>query len=427
MSQQRLLQQLEDTKEQLKKQKTLKEMYIRRGEETTRELERLRKSSNDVKLSNAKIATQERDNTRQKKKKDLHKDHEELQVAHLITEEKNQADLQAEKHKNKLLLDELDQISVSHNEIRLSYQTDVMKVRQQLDTLQHDLVKEMQQRTTVEKQNAQLQMAHVLSQDNFTAELQVEEQKNKLLQDKLDRISHGYETGVNTVRQQADTLQQELETDVKSHSDTVVKGLQMITNLSTEQDDLHHRMTEEINKVQQNNLEKEERYDRHLEELKTQFTIQISLNLELSTQLKILKDTKNNKNTSTADSHLSEHLCFRCPPSSVWLQCHRQSAPSLRQARGADSRGGTVCHICYSCHQLQEAPHKWSGLRSSRGRPVSSHRNVQLCRSLMVHSLQLSLPPPSFFPPVFSFRIPSDGPGGPLGPSSSPDSCCLTY
>ena len=84
---------------------------------------------------------------RQRKKKDLHKDHEELQVAHLITEEKNQADLQAEKHKNKLLLDELDQISVSHNEIRLSYQTDVMKVRQQLDTLQHDLVKEMQQRT----------------------------------------------------------------------------------------------------------------------------------------------------------------------------------------------------------------------------------------------------------------------------------------
>ena len=55
---------------------------------------------------------------------------------------------------------------------------------------------------------------------------------------------------------------------------------------------------------------------------------------------------------------------------------------------------------------------------------LCSHK---LCRSLMVHSLQLSLPPPSFFPPVFSFRIPSDGPGGPLGPSSSPGSCCLTY
>lgn len=130
-----------------------------------------------------------RDNTRQKKKKDLHKDYEELQVAHLIKEKKYQAYLQAEKHKNKRLLDELDRISVSHNEIRLSYETDVMKVRQQLDTLQHDLVKEMQQRTKVEKQNVQLQMAHVLSQDNFTAGLQVEVQKNKLLHEGLDKIS----------------------------------------------------------------------------------------------------------------------------------------------------------------------------------------------------------------------------------------------
>lgn len=130
-----------------------------------------------------------RDNTRQKKKKDLHKDYEELQVAHLIKGKKYQAYLQAEKHKNKRLLDELDRISVSHNEIRLSYETDVMKVRQQLDTLQHDLVKEMQQRTKVEKQNVQLQMAHVLSQDNFTAGLQVEVQKNKLLHEGLDKIS----------------------------------------------------------------------------------------------------------------------------------------------------------------------------------------------------------------------------------------------
>lgn len=36
MSQQRLLQELEDTKEQLKKQKTLKEMYINRGKKKNR-------------------------------------------------------------------------------------------------------------------------------------------------------------------------------------------------------------------------------------------------------------------------------------------------------------------------------------------------------------------------------------------------------
>ena len=101
---------------------------------------------------------------------------------------------------------------------------------------------------------------------------------------------------------------------------------------------------------------------------------------------------------------LSEHLCFRCPSSSVWLQCHRQSAPSLRQARGADSRGGTVCHICYSCHQLQEAPHKWSGLRSSRGRPVSSHRNVQVCVCVCAHPSPTPSPPPPP-PPSFAIRL----------------------
>ena len=74
-----------------------------RGKETTRELDRLGKYSNDVTLSNAKIATQVRDNTRQKKKRGLHKDYEELKVAHLINEEKYQADLQAEKDKNNLL------------------------------------------------------------------------------------------------------------------------------------------------------------------------------------------------------------------------------------------------------------------------------------------------------------------------------------
>ena len=48
MSRERLIQELKDTREQLRKQKTLKEMYINRGKETTRELERLRKYSHDV-------------------------------------------------------------------------------------------------------------------------------------------------------------------------------------------------------------------------------------------------------------------------------------------------------------------------------------------------------------------------------------------
>ncbi|XP_030260551.1 myosin-4-like [Sparus aurata] len=292
MSRERLIQELEDTREQLRRQKTLKEMFINRGKETTRELERLRKYSDDVSLSNAKIATQVRDNTRQKKKKDLHKDYEELKVSHLINEEKYQADLQAEKDKNNLLQKGLDQISVYYNEIRLRYETDVTEVRKQVETLQHELQKEVQQRKLLQQKHNELEMAQTSSQDKFTAELQVEQQKNNLLQDKLDRLSRGYESEVITVRQQAESLQRELEKEVKAHADTVSRGLQVITKLRAEQDDLRHRMTEEINNLQQNTLEKEEHYGRQLEELKTQLTVQISLNLELSTELKALKEAE---------------------------------------------------------------------------------------------------------------------------------------
>ncbi|XP_036945537.1 centromere-associated protein E-like isoform X2 [Acanthopagrus latus] len=292
MSRERLIQELEETREQLKKQKTLKEMYINRGKETTRELERLRKYSDDATLSSAKIATQVRDNTRQKKKKDLHKDYEELKVAHLINEEKYQADLQAEKDKNSLLQKELDQISISYNELKVRYETDVTEVRHQVETLRHELQGEAQQRKILQQQHNELEIAQASSQDKYTAELQVEQQKNNLLQDKIEKISKGYESEVITVSQQAESLQRELEKEVKAHVDTMLRDLQVITNLKAEQNDLRHSMTEEIKNLKQKTLEKEKYYERQLEELKSQLTAQVSLSLVLSTELKALKEAE---------------------------------------------------------------------------------------------------------------------------------------
>ena len=121
--------------------------------------------------------------------------------------------------------------------------------------------------------------------------------QSNLLQETLDRISvshrdisQRYETEVITVRQQADTLQQELEEEVKSHADTVLNNLQMISHLRAEQDDLCHRMTKEINDLQQDTLEKEEQYDRHVAELNRMIAIQLSIYLKLSRELKALKE-----------------------------------------------------------------------------------------------------------------------------------------
>ncbi|KAM8723780.1 uncharacterized protein AB9X84_003673 [Acanthopagrus schlegelii] len=324
MSRERLIQELEETREQLKKQKTLKEMYINRGKETTRELERLRKYSDEATLSSAKIATQVRDNTRQKKKKDLHKDyeelklkvryepdvievrqqvetlkqklqgeaqqrkllqqqHNELEIAQASSQEKYTAELQVEQQKNKILKDKLGKISQR-------YETDVTEVRHQVETLRHELQGEAQQRKLLQQQHNELEIAQASSQDKYTAELQVEQQKNNPLQDKIEKISQGYESEVITVRQQAESLQRELEKEVKAHVDTMLRDLQVITNLKAEQNDLRHSMTEEINNLKQKTLEKEEYYEGQLEELKSQLTAKVSLSLVLSTELKALKE-----------------------------------------------------------------------------------------------------------------------------------------
>ena len=59
--------------------------------------------------------------------------------------EETGAELQVEEQKNKLLHEELDKINALHQEISQRYET-VNTVRQQAETLQHELQKEVQQR-----------------------------------------------------------------------------------------------------------------------------------------------------------------------------------------------------------------------------------------------------------------------------------------
>ena len=107
-------------------------------------------------------------------------------------------------------------------------------------------------------------MAQTSSHEEFSAELR------RTTFSKTNWTGSATEAEVITVRQQAESLQRELEKEIKAHTDTVLKVLQMITNLRAEQDDLRHRMAEEISHLQQNTLEKEEHYERQLDELKTQ-------------------------------------------------------------------------------------------------------------------------------------------------------------
>lgn len=88
-------------------------MYINREKGTKRELERLQRYSNGETPSTAKIATQVWHNNRKKQKKVLLKDYEDVQVTHIIRQEKFMTELQEKKEKNKVLQEELERIRVS--------------------------------------------------------------------------------------------------------------------------------------------------------------------------------------------------------------------------------------------------------------------------------------------------------------------------
>ncbi|KAK2844898.1 hypothetical protein Q5P01_011557 [Channa striata] len=207
-------QQLHETKQQLARQKSLKEMYINKEKELKSQLEMMEKYANAETLSTSKIAAQVRDNIKQKKKKVLQKDYEELKVAYTVSQEKLTAELQLEKEKAQAFKEELDQLRASYEEVNLKYDTAVL-----------------------------------------------------------------------TAKQQVDNIQQQLEKEIKCHTDREASDHLLIQSLRAEMDGVYQKMAGEIEVLKLYAADKETVFLNELEQLKTQLSIQISLNFELKAEL----------------------------------------------------------------------------------------------------------------------------------------------
>ena len=243
-----LQQELEETRRQWKRQISLKVMYINREKETKRELETLIKYSDAETLSKASIASLVRNTARQKKKKDLHVDYEQLKIAHLISQDKFKVELQTEMEKNKCLQEELERLQVSFHEVKQRYEGEVLSVRQQADTLQRHLDEQIQQKTIIKKKYEELQVVLQHSQETSAAELKEEREKNKLLQEELDRCRvsyHKMESELSNARQQAASLQDQLGDEVRAHVSPSLKRMHVIDNSKTDPEALHQKMAED--------------------------------------------------------------------------------------------------------------------------------------------------------------------------------------
>lgn len=269
-----LRQELAQTRAQLEKDNRLDEMDIHKPQKYNIQSTKYSDPTGD--------ANQVRNNAKRKKKKtDLQEDYMEVEVSQIINTDKSGAELQVDKDRTKLLQDELEQMKASHNEITLRYETEVINARHQVDSLLRELEYGVQQYKRLQTDYEEL-LSH---KDNFPAALHAEREKNRLLQEELQKtclsyheisqryendiitygqqaynaqlqleeisvsqfeISQRYQTDVIAVRQQADTLQRELEKEVKAHADTVLVASHVINNLRAVLDTLCQNMAKEI-------------------------------------------------------------------------------------------------------------------------------------------------------------------------------------
>nr|XP_046269411.1 immunoglobulin G-binding protein H-like [Scatophagus argus] len=327
-----LRKQLDETREELKRQKSLKEMFIDQGKEIKIELERLKAYCNYNTLSTANIAAQ---------------------VRAQFT-----AELQAEKEKNQSLQAKLDTTNAMHNDFNRMFQNEANKAKEWADTLQRELEKEFQQRMILQKYEAEvagvnqqagnlqheleenqqktvlqreyeeLKAAHIHSQETSSAELQAEKEKNQSLQAKLDTtnamhndLNRMFQNDANKAKewadtlqhelekefqqrmilqkQQADTLQCQLDREIEAHTESLSQSRKTINQLKAA---FCQKMVEETDDM----LQTESPYARELEKLKAKLNDQISHNPNPSTLEAERTDDPPPRNMAKQEEHEDE-------------------------------------------------------------------------------------------------------------------------
>ncbi|CAK6978084.1 cingulin-like [Scomber scombrus] len=140
-----LRKQLDETKEQLAYQKSLKRVFIKKEKEVRNELKRLKRHSDKETIDSVEIPTETEYNLRKKQKKALQKEFDELKVAHVISQERFSAELQAEREKNIALQQEVTQLKVAYD-TNVSYESDLKAEREMRHLLQRQFERVCQSR-----------------------------------------------------------------------------------------------------------------------------------------------------------------------------------------------------------------------------------------------------------------------------------------
>lgn len=260
---------LEETNIQLRKQTALKNMFIDKGKETQRELERIEKFSDPAVLDAAALAAQVHVQVKHKKKKVLQKDFEELKVAHLLSHEALTSQIQAEKDKSKVLQEKLDQVQASYQELCSKHEPDEAEM-QTLCEEQH-LLEDLRPENDKMFQKVSEEIAFL--QNSFQEEL---DQLKLSFRDLDCRHDKGSGSGLE---QNVETHQQEVRTEKDA-----------------EEEDLFQKMSKEIPVLKEKEKERQNELDQARvlsQQLKSKYETDVT---ELQQQVETLSEDKDQEN-----------------------------------------------------------------------------------------------------------------------------------
>ncbi|KAG8012376.1 hypothetical protein GBF38_020112, partial [Nibea albiflora] len=102
-----------------------------------------------------------------KQKNLLQTEYDKLHMAYTLNQQKFAAELPAEKDKFKTVQEQLQKTSASFNEVNMRYQTDVINVRQQANTLQLNLDNKIKQKNLLRAECDKLHTTFTLSLQKF--------------------------------------------------------------------------------------------------------------------------------------------------------------------------------------------------------------------------------------------------------------------
>ncbi|KAM4564196.1 uncharacterized protein V3H82_013219 [Fundulus diaphanus] len=183
--------------------------------------------------------------------------------------------------KKRCLKSEMEQLKVSYQELNLKYETEVSALRQQAEAHQHEMNREKEAHSERAKNDLQLINDLKAEKDNLhqkmTQEfgfLQQQSAENmKHLQRELEQVKVSYqdlktryELDVSAHRQQAEVFEQELDQQIKAHSQKMSDNQKFINQLGAEKDALHQQLTV----LQQQFSDCEVHYKTELENLKAE-------------------------------------------------------------------------------------------------------------------------------------------------------------